>query len=142
MLSRRTFIVGGAAIAVASSAGWTVATASTSSHVRMILEKYLGPINIDELHLHAFAAAFAKQKQHFMLGRKLALAAQAAMTAGLDGPFRSIIGEKDLQELERFERLLLGDFHVMTDYPWRENAGDPIRFVNAPGCQNPFAVFS
>lgn len=142
MLSRRDLIVGGAAIAVASTTGWSVATASTNNHVRMILEKYLGPINIDELHLHAFAAAFVEQKQHLVPGYKLAVAAQAAMKAGLDSTFRSMLPENDLQKLERFERLLLGDFHVMTDYPWRQNANDPISFVNATGCQNPFAILA
>jgi hypothetical protein len=53
-----------------------------------------------------------------------------------------LLGEDDLQQLTQFERMLLGDFHLMTDYPWREDTKDPIRFVNANGCQNPFAVLA
>lgn len=142
MPSRRTLIVGGTAVAIASSSGWKLASASSDSHVRMILEKYLGPINMDELHLHAFAAAFAERRKHQMPGYKLAMAARTAMAAGLDGPFRAFLGEDDLQQLVHFERMLLGDFHLMTDYPWREDTKDAIRFVNANGCQNPFAVLA
>lgn len=144
MITRRTLIVGSAAAAaVAAVVGWQVSEAvADEAVVHAILEKHLGPIAMSEAEAAKFVEGFKSENERVMLGYKLAIATGTALAAGLDDPLRKVLPADDLEELVRFERALLAAFHLMTNFPWRQNASAPVVFIAAGGCRNPFAQFA
>ncbi len=110
--------------------------------VHSTLEKYLGPITMADADRAKFVAAFKAETPWVMPGYKLALANAAAVAVGLEESLRGLLPASDAAEIERFERLLLADFHSMTSFPWRTGTAMPVVFIGVGPCRNPFARFT
>lgn len=108
--------------------------------VRVVLERYLGRFEMTDDHLRAFVLSFkARHPWNFPTG-KLADAATLLERLRLAPAARRLLPQDDARRLERFERWLLADFHLVTDFPWRGTPDDPVHFTGAhAGCVNPFA---
>jgi hypothetical protein len=109
--------------------------------VRATLQKYLGDFQMTDDHLRAFVLEFQKRNPWDFPTEKLADASTLLERLRLATAARTLLPEHDAQRLERFERWLLTDFHLLTDYVWRSAPHDPVRFVGSQYCVNPFANF-
>jgi hypothetical protein len=107
--------------------------------VRATLERYFGELNMSGDHLRAFVLEFQKRNPWTFPTEKLADASTLAEQLGVGSLARWLLPKDDAQELERFERWLLADFHLLTDYAWRSSATDPIQYTGSQQCTNPFA---
>ncbi|MER8396252.1 hypothetical protein NKH10_31275 [Mesorhizobium sp. M1340] len=108
--------------------------------VRMILERHLGPLTMAENELRSFTQEFRAQRPTTFPTENLADVSALLEKLGLASAARPILPGDRAQRLEHFERWLLADFHLLTDYAWRQSPGDPIRFTGPQPCANPFAI--
>lgn len=125
------------------AAGGVVAAngaAARNNIMRATLERYLGPITIDDQEMDAFADAYELAHPHAVPGMKLALATGLSGAVGLREPVLGLLPDRDAAEFEQFERLLLGMFYMETTFHLVA-PGDAIEYVTG-GCLNPFADFS
>lgn len=109
--------------------------------VRATLESYLGTLNMSDDHLRAFMLEFRKRNPWDFPTEKLADATTLFERLHVGDMARALLPEDPARRLERFERLLLADFHLLTDYAWRSGPGDPITYSGSQHCVNPFANF-
>ncbi|MES0214144.1 hypothetical protein NKL07_01665 [Mesorhizobium sp. C280B] len=109
--------------------------------VRMVLERHLGPLNMAENELRSFTQEFRAQRPTTFPTEKLSgrFRASGEAQACIRRPSHPTPATVR-QQLEHFERWLLADFYLLTDYPWRQSPGDPIRFTGPEPCANPFAI--
>lgn len=141
-VSRRTVL----ALAAGGLASTGLAYAAMRSFseldmVRATLERYLGSLNITDDHLRAFMLEFRKRNPWDFPTEKLADASTLFERLRLADLARPLLPGDPARRLERFERLLLADFHLLTDYAWRNGPDDPITYSGSQHCVNPFANF-
>ncbi|UWU17031.1 hypothetical protein N2599_29980 (plasmid) [Rhizobium sullae] len=108
---------------------------------RATLEKYLGELNITDDHLRAFVLDFQKRNPWDFPTGKLADASTLLERLRLGAVARPLLPENAAQRLEQFERWLLADFHLLTDFAWRSAPDDPVQYTGSQHCVNPFANF-
>lgn len=107
--------------------------------VRMVLERHLGPLDMAENELRSFTQEFRAQRPTTFPTENLAAVFALLEKLRLASAARPILPGDRAQRLEHFDRWLLADFHLLTDYAWRQSPGDPIRFTGPQPCANPFA---
>lgn len=141
-VSRRTVL----ALAAGGLASTGLAYAAVRSFsdldtARATLERYLGNLNITDDHLRAFVLEFQRRNPWDFPTEKLADATTLFERLHIGDVARPLLPDDPAQRLERFERLLLADFHLLTDYAWRRGPDDPITYAGSQHCVNPFANF-
>ncbi|MBP2234006.1 hypothetical protein J2Z31_000496 [Sinorhizobium kostiense] len=141
-VSRRTVL----ALAAGGLASTGLAYAAVRSFsdldvVRATLESYLGTINVSDDHLRAFMLDFKTRNPWDFPTEKLADATALFERLQVGDIARTLLPEDPARRLERFERLLLAEFHLLTDYAWRSGPDDPVTYSGSQPCRNPFANF-
>lgn len=109
--------------------------------VRATLERYLGSLNMSDDHLRAFMLEYRKRNPWDFPADKLADATTLFEKLQLGDLSRSLLPADAAGRLERFERLLLADFHLLTDFAWRDEPDEPVTYSGNQHCVNPFANF-
>ncbi len=142
-ISRRTMLgLAGAAALASTGIGYAgVRSLSKTDLVRATLENYLGSLPMTDDHMRAFAIKLERRNPWLFPTRKLANAATLASKTGVTDWFRQVLPDDDLGQLERFDRWVLGEFHLLTDYASRGGEEVPISFTGLEPCVNPFAKF-
>ena len=138
-ITRRTalaIVAGG--IASTGIAAAAVSSFSDEDLVRVTLEKYFGPLNMRIEHLQQFVLEFQNRNPGMFPNDKLADAVTLLETVKLDKAQEFLPSQKQ-QDVRNFERWVIAEFHMLTDYAWRGSANDPIRFTGWHPCTNPFA---
>ncbi|MBZ9920585.1 MULTISPECIES: hypothetical protein [unclassified Mesorhizobium] len=115
-----------------------VSSFSDEDLVRVTLEKYFGKLNMRIEHLQQFVLAFRDRNPWIFPSKKLSDAVTLLEETRL-GKARALLPEQKKQDLLHFDRWLIAEFHMLTDYAWRSSPGDPIRFTGWQPCTNPFA---
>jgi hypothetical protein len=115
-----------------------VSSFSDEDLVRVTLERYLGKLNMRIEHLQQFVLAFRDRNPWIFPSEKLSDAVTLLEETRL-GKARALLPEQKKQDLLHFDRWLIAEFHMLTDYAWRSSPGDPIRFTGWQPCTNPFA---
>ena len=142
-LSRRTTLalLGSGAVAIGGGVA-LVATLSDEELVRMVLERHLGRIVIEDDEISAFLSDFRDSQPWMFPPTKLAAFYGTAERLGVPAIARNALPQDRQQDLERFERHLLGRFHMTTDVAFRRSVSEQIRYLGYGPCQNPFAEFA
>ncbi|OHV90393.1 hypothetical protein [Mesorhizobium sp. ORS 3428] len=138
-ITRRTalaVVAGG--IASAGAAAAAISSFSDEDLVRITLEKYFGPLNMRIEHLEQFVLEFQNRNPWVFPGAKLADAVTLAETVKL-GKMLELLPSEKQSDLSNFDRWVIAEFHMLTDYAWRSSPSDPIRFTGWHPCTNPFA---
>jgi hypothetical protein len=141
-LSRRAALLlfGGGAASL--GAGYAVVRSSSDEElVRMVLERYLGQLKITADDLRSFTQEFRRRNPSSFPTEKLADLAALLEGLGLAKAVRSVLPGDRGPRLEEFERWLLAEFYLLTDYAGRQSPDEPVRFVGPQLCVNPFANF-
>ncbi|MFC0199397.1 hypothetical protein [Paracoccus rhizosphaerae] len=142
-LSRRVLLamLAGGTLAAAGGVAF-VGTLSDEDLAHAILERYLGPIRMASEDRAAFLAAVRDQRPWLFPAEKLAAFYGVAERLDLtEMARRNLPGERG-RILENFERHLLGDFLLLTDFAFRTTAEDQVHFLGRTACLNPFASFA
>lgn len=116
-----------------------VSSFSDEDLIRVTLEKYLGRLNIRKEHLEQFALEFRNRNPWIFPSEKLSDAITLLETAKL-GHARELLPRQKRRDLRHFDRWVVAEFHMLTDYAWRSSPNDPIRFTAWQSCTNPFAT--
>ncbi|AFL50274.1 hypothetical protein ABIE78_003928 [Sinorhizobium fredii] len=141
-LSRRAVLgLAGGGLASTALAYAAVRSFSEEDLVRATLRKYLDDVTISDDHLRAFTLEFKKRNPWDFPTEKLADATTLFEGLRLGGMARPLLPADDAMRLERFERWLLTEFHLLTDYAWRGGPNEPVTFSGSQHCVNPFANF-
>ncbi|WP_217571543.1 hypothetical protein [Mesorhizobium sp. GbtcB19] len=138
-ITRRTalaIVAGG--IASTGIAAAAVSSFSDEDLVRVTLEKYFGPLNMRIEHLQQFVLEFQNRNPWIFPSDRLADAMTLLETVKLDKA-REFLPSQRQQDVGNFERWVIAEFHMLTDYAWRSSPSDPIRFTGWHPCTNPFA---
>ncbi|RWX61371.1 hypothetical protein, partial [Mesorhizobium sp. M2A.F.Ca.ET.039.01.1.1] len=109
-----------------ASIGLAYVTVRSFAHedlVRMVLERYFGPLNMAENELRSFTQEFRAQRPTTFPTENLADVSALLEKLRLASAARPILPGDRGQRLEHFERWLLADFHLLTDYAWRRSPG-------------------
>lgn len=140
-LSRRsTFaFLGGGVLALGGSVVF-IATMSDEELVHTVLERHLGPLEIADEDLAAFLLDFREKRPFLFPSGKLATVYGVAETFDIANITRENLPGGRGDDLERFERHLLGEFHAKTDFSLRSSEEEPVHFLGPTACLNPFAV--
>ncbi|WP_192251151.1 hypothetical protein [Mesorhizobium silamurunense] len=125
-------------IASTGIAAAAVSSFSDEDLVRVTLEKYFGPLNMRIEHLQQFVLEFRNRNPWVFPSDKLADAVTLLETVRLDKA-RELLPRQKQQDVGNFERWVIAEFHMLTDYAWRSSPNDPIRFTGWHPCTNPFA---
>jgi len=138
-LTRRSVL----AIMAGGVASTGVAFAAVSSFseedlIRVTLEKYLGRLNMRIEHLQQFVLEFRNRNPWIFPSQKLGDAITLLEKAKL-GQARGLLPRQKQRALRHFDRWIVAEFHMLTDYAWRSSPDDPIRFTGWQSCTNPFA---
>ncbi|MCZ8547747.1 hypothetical protein OOJ09_26475 [Mesorhizobium qingshengii] len=115
-----------------------VSSFSDEDLVRVTLEKYLGKLNMRIEHLQQFVLAFRDRNPWIFPSEKLSDAVTLVEELKL-GAARRLLPQQKREDLVRFDRWVIAEFHMLTDYAWRSSPNDPIRFTGWQSCTNPFA---
>lgn len=141
-ISRRAMLVLMASGVASTGFGYAaVRSFSDLDLARATLEKYLGALSITDDHLRAFVLDFQKRNPWDFPRGKLADASTLLERLRLGAVARALLPENAAQRLEQFERWLLADFHLVTDFAWRSAPSDPVQYTGSQHCVNPFANF-
>jgi hypothetical protein len=138
-ITRRTalaIVAGG--VASAGIAAAAVSSFSDEDLVRVTLEKYFGPLNMRIEHLQQFVLEFQNRNPWIFPSDRLADVVTLAETVKL-GKARDLLPRQKRRDLRHFDRWVIAEFHMLTDYAWRSSPNDPIRFTGWHPCTNPFA---
>ncbi|AZO56772.1 MAG: hypothetical protein EOS78_14265 [Mesorhizobium sp.] len=125
-----------------ASAGVAYAAVSSFSDedlVRVTLEKYLGRLNMRIEHLQQFVLEFRNRNPGMFPSEKLGDAVTLLEKAKL-GQARQLFPKQKQRDIQHFDRWVVAEFHMLTDYAWRGSPNDPIRFTGWQSCTNPFAT--
>ncbi|TPL77102.1 hypothetical protein [Mesorhizobium sp. B2-3-15] len=125
-----------------ASTGVTFAAVSSFSDedlVRVTLEKYLGGLNMRIEHLQQFVLEFRNRNPWLFPSEKLGDAVTLLETVKL-GQARKLLPKRKQRDLRHFDRWVVAEFHMLTDYASRSSPSDPIRFTGWQPCTNPFAT--
>ncbi|MCV3206064.1 hypothetical protein OHD62_04045 [Mesorhizobium sp. YC-39] len=117
-----------------------VSSLSDEDLVRVTLEKYFGKLNMRIEHLQQFVLEFQNRNPWIFPNEKLGDAVTLLEKLKL-GAARQLLPEEKKQDLRHFDRWVIAEFHMLTDYAWRSSPNDPIRFTGWHPCTNPFANF-
>lgn len=117
-----------------------VSSFSDEDLVRATLEKYFGRLDMRIEHLQQFVLEFRNRNPWVFPSEKLSDAITLLEKANL-GEARQLLPREKRRDLRHFDRWLVAEFHMLTDYAWRSSPGDPIRFTGWQSCTNPFANF-
>ena len=141
-LSRRSTLalIGGGTLAVAGGAAF-VATLSDEELVRRVLEHHLGPFEMEEDEMAAFVAGFREQRGWMFPAQKLSILYGTAARFDMSEMTYDLPGNRGA-DIERFERQLLGEFHLLTDVGLRASPETPVYYLGPTACLNPFATFA
>ncbi|MBB6410354.1 hypothetical protein [Mesorhizobium sangaii] len=115
-----------------------VSSFSDEDLVRITLEKYLGRLNIRIEHLQQFVLEFRNRNPWIFPSDKLSDAVTLVEELKL-GAVRHLLPQEKREDLIQFDRWVIAEFHMLTDYAWRSSPNDPIRFTGWQSCTNPFA---
>ena len=115
-----------------------VSSFSDEDLVRVTLEKYLGRLNIRIEHLQQFVLEFRNRNPWIFPSDKLSDAVTLVEELKL-GAVRRLLPQDKREDLIQFDRWVIAEFHMLTDYAWRSSPNDPIRFTGWQSCTNPFA---
>ncbi|MFD2056179.1 hypothetical protein ACFSQT_24865 [Mesorhizobium calcicola] len=115
-----------------------VSSFSDEDLVRVTLEKYLGRLNIRIEHLQQFVLEFRNRNPWIFPSEKLSDAVTLVEELKL-GAVRRLLPQEKRENLVNFDRWVIAEFHMLTDYAWRSSPNDPIRFTGWQSCTNPFA---
>lgn len=115
-----------------------VSSFSDEDLVRVTLEKYLGRLNIRIEHLQQFVLEFRNRNPWIFPSDKLSDAVTLVEELKL-GTVRRLLPQEKREDLIQFDRWVIAEFHMLTDYAWRSSPNDPIRFTGWQSCTNPFA---
>jgi hypothetical protein len=115
-----------------------VSAFSDEDLVLVTLEKYLGKLNMRIEHLQQFVLEFHNRNPWIFPTARLGDAVTLLKTVKL-GEARRLLPSEEKQDLLHFDRWVIAEFHVLTDYAWRSSPSDPIRFTGWQSCTNPFA---
>ena len=138
-VSRRTalaIMAGG--VASTGIAYAAVSSLSDDDLVRVTLEKYFGRLNMRIEHLQQFVVEFQKRNPWIFPNEKLSDAVTLLEALKL-GAARRLLPEQKKEDLRHFDRWVIAEFHMLTDYARRSSPADPIRFTGWQPCTNPFA---
>ncbi|RUX01491.1 MULTISPECIES: hypothetical protein [unclassified Mesorhizobium] len=116
-----------------------VSSFSDEDLVRVTLEKYLGRLNMRIEHLQQFVLEFRNRNPGMFPSEKLSDAVTLLEKAKL-GQARQLLPKQKQRDLGHFDRWVVAEFHMLTDYAWRGSPNDPIRFTGWQSCTNPFAT--
>jgi hypothetical protein len=141
-LSRRsTFaFLGGGALALGGGVTF-VATMSDEELVHAVLERHLGRLEMTKEDIAAFLSDFRERRPWLFPSGKLATVYGVAERLDIADITREKLPGGRGDDLERFERHLLGEFHAKTDVAFRSSIEDPIQYLGSGACLNPFATF-
>jgi hypothetical protein len=117
-----------------------VSSFSDEDLVRVTLEKYLGRLNMRIEHLQQFALEFRNRNPWVFPSEKLSDAVTLVEELKLGGAARRLLPQQKREDLLQFDRWVIAEFHMLTDYAWRSSPDDPIRFTGWHSCTNPFAT--
>ena len=142
-LSRRVLlaILGGGTLAAVGGVAF-VAALSDEDLAHAILERHLGPIRMAQEDRAEFLAAVRDQRPWLFPPEKLAAFYGVAERLDLSEMARRNLPGERRRILEDFERHLLGDFHLLTDFAFRNTAQDEVHYLGRTACLNPFASFA
>ncbi|AZO40969.1 hypothetical protein EJ076_07420 [Mesorhizobium sp. M7D.F.Ca.US.005.01.1.1] len=115
-----------------------VSSFSDEDLVRVTLEKYLGKLNIRIEHLQQFVLEFRNRNPWNFPSEKLSDAVTLVEELKL-GVARRLLPRQKREDLVHFDRWVIAEFHMLTDYAWRSSPNDSIRFTGWQSCTNPFA---
>jgi hypothetical protein len=140
-ITRRTAL----AVVAGGVASTGIAYAAVSSFsdedlVRVTLEKYLGKLNMRKEHLQQFVLEFRNRNPWIFPNEKLGDAVALLETVNLGAASQMLPRDKK-RDIRHFDRWVIAEFHMLTDYAWRRSPSDPIRFTGWQSCTNPFANF-
>ncbi|MBN9222035.1 MAG: hypothetical protein J0I79_29185 [Mesorhizobium sp.] len=116
-----------------------VSSFSDEDLIRVTLEKYLGRLSIRKEHLEQFVLEFRNRNPWIFPSKKLSNGITLLETAKL-GHARELLPRRKRRDLRHFDRWVVTEFHMLTDYAWRSSPNDPIRFTGWHSCTNPFAT--
>lgn len=141
-VSRRTalYTLGGG-IALLGAGYAAVRSFEDEDLVRLRLRRYLGPVEMADDDVRAFTLEFKKRNASSFPTENLADFAILSEQLGMAHAARLVLPGDRAQRLELFDRWLLADFHLLTDYPQRQSPAEPVHFAGARLCTNPFAKF-
>lgn len=141
-LTRRTTLafIGGGVIAIGTG-GTFVANMSDEQLVHAVLERHLGRLVMARDEMAAFLSDLRSRRPWLFPDQKLSVIYRSAERLGLADITRKNLPGGRGDNLERFERHLLGDFHAQTDVAFRSSVEDPIHYLGFSACLNPFAEF-
>lgn len=141
-ISRRsTFVLlGGGALTLGSGITF-VATLSDEQLVHAILERHLGQVKISNEDISAFLSDFIKRAPWLFPSERLSTLYGVAEQLKISDIVRKNLPGSRGSEIERFERHLLGEFYIKTDFYFRSSDNDPVRYLGLTACLNPFAIF-
>ena len=131
-----TVLAGG--IASTGFAAAAISSLTDEDLVRVTLERYLGPLNMRIEHLQQFVLEFRNRNPWIFPSAKLADAVILTQTMKLDRA-RVLLPREKRRDLRHFDRWVIAEFHMLTDYAWRGSPDDPVRFTGWHPCTNPFA---
>jgi len=115
-----------------------VSSFSDEDLVRVSLERYLGTLNMRIEHLQQFVLEFRNRNPWVFPNEKLGNAVTLLETVKL-GDTRRLLPREKRRDIRHFDRRVIAEFHMLTDYAWRSSPNDPIRFTGWQPCTNPFA---
>lgn len=141
-LSRRSTItlLGGGALVLGGGAAF-VAVQSDEELVHAVLERHLGRIEMAREDIAAFLSDFRQRWPWLFPAGKLATVYGAAERLDIADITRKRLPRGRGDDLERFERHLLGEFYIKTDISFRSSPEDPVHYLGPIACLNPFAGF-
>lgn len=140
-LSRRsTFaLLGGGVLALGGGVTF-VSIMSDEELVHTVLERHLGRFEITNEDIAAFLLDFRARWPWLFPSGKLATVYGVAERLGVADITREKLPGGRGDDLERFERHLLGEFHAKTDFSFRSSEDDLVHYLGPIACLNPFAV--
>lgn len=133
-------VIAGSAAAIAGGA--VLVRLQSEEHLfRTVIEHYLGPVSISDTDMAAFITHFQEKRGHQIPGANLSDAWTAARRLGLHEPAQGLLPDGPAAAIQRFERWVLAEFHMVTDIGWRRGPEDQVTFQSTTACLNPFANF-
>lgn len=143
-LSRRstlTVIAGGAigGVALATGAGVMRVALHDEDLVKAVLERHFGQFIMERADVAAFLSDFLDLQHGRFPPAKLAMIYGAAERLNLMEPLHLVLPGARGDSLQEFERHLVAAFLSQTDFMFRTDLSEPVKYLGAEACMNPFA---
>jgi len=124
-----------------ASGGTALVLTSDLGLVRRTLEHHLGPFSIDDEQLGDFIGDVTGARNWLFPGTKLGKVYELALASGGREAGLGMLSQEDREHVLTFERLLLGEFFVKTNFALRNHQAETVVYMGSSACQNPFAIF-